>query len=168
MVSVMCVCQFVHTGRGGSPPYRVPEQPSPLLDMFSVRNVGTCDSVQREGVCGRHPPPSGRHPHWADPPQSDTPSQADTPCPVHAGIHTDGHCSGRYASYWNAFLLNLFKLDLNVQGPCPPPQFKLVHYLVRPVIKRAVGIRLKCLLIAMTIFEDTNISRMFDKTNSRF
>ena len=34
-----------------------------------------------------------------------------TPCPVHAGIHptpTGGHCSGRYASYWNAFLL-LFK-----------------------------------------------------------
>ena len=36
------------------------------------------------------------------------------PCPVHAGIHTpawadrtpppDGHCSGWYASYWNAFL----------------------------------------------------------------
>ena len=25
------------------------------------------------------------------------------PCPVHAGIHTRGHCSGHYASYWNAF-----------------------------------------------------------------
>ena len=39
---------------------------------------------------GRHPP--GRHPSpWAD-----------TPHPW-----ADGHCSGRYASYWNAFLLKL-------------------------------------------------------------
>ena len=50
---------------------------------------------------------------------------ANTPCPVHAGIHTprqtphwantppplgrhppppDDHCSGQYASYWNGFL----------------------------------------------------------------
>ena len=27
-----------------------------------------------------------------------------TPCPVHAEIHPGGHCSGWYASYWNAFL----------------------------------------------------------------
>ena len=38
---------------------------------------------------GRHPP--GQTPPWADTPQADT-------------LPSDGHCSGRYASYWNAFL----------------------------------------------------------------
>ena len=36
---------------------------------------------------GRHPPPP--------------PSRTPTPLP-------NGHCNGRYASYWNAFLLKLF------------------------------------------------------------
>ena len=35
----------------------------------------------------------GVHPPWADPPRQTPPS--------------DGHCSGRYASYWNAFLLSV-------------------------------------------------------------
>ena len=51
-----------------------------------------------EGGSGRHPPgrhtpgqthPLGRHPPWAD------------TSPPNPG---DGHCSGRYASYWNALL----------------------------------------------------------------
>ena len=56
-----------------------------------------CLSVHRVGRCPlpweKHPlgHPLGRHP------------RADTPPPV------DGHCSVRYASYWNAFLfLDLF------------------------------------------------------------
>ena len=80
---------------------------------------------------GRHPP--GRHPWadtlWADtppgihPPQADTPlgrtlplgrhppgqttPWADTPgqtLPLGRHPPADGYCSGRYASYWNAFL----------------------------------------------------------------
>ena len=44
---------------------------------------------------GRHPPPLGRHPlPWAD-----------TPPGRHPLSPEDGHCSGQYASYWNAFLL---------------------------------------------------------------
>ena len=35
-------------------------------------------------------------------------SQARVKNSVHRGSR-DGHCSGRYASYWNAFLLQLFK-----------------------------------------------------------
>ena len=42
---------------------------------------------------GRHPP--GRH----TPPQADTPPPRQTP-----PLPTDGYCSRRYASYWNAFL----------------------------------------------------------------
>ena len=40
---------------------------------------------------------------------------------------------------------NMFNLDLTVQGP--PGTFKLVHYEASTVGKRAVGIRLKCLLV---------------------
>ena len=36
--------------------------------------------------------------------------------------------------------------NLTAQGPNPYPLFKLVHYAARNVRKRAVGIRLKCLL----------------------
>ena len=58
------------------------------------------------GTRGRHP--LGRHPPGQTPSspgqtplgtggRHPTPPRADTPLP-------DGHCSGRYASYWNAFL----------------------------------------------------------------
>ena len=47
------------------------------------------------GGCGRNPP--GRHPLGRHLPRQNSPQQ--TP--------RDGHCSGRYASYWNVFLLNL-------------------------------------------------------------
>ena len=54
---------------------------------------------------GRHPPgrhPLGRHSPGQTPPWADTsPGQTSPP-----GKHPppDGYCSGRYASYWNAFL----------------------------------------------------------------
>ena len=51
----------------------------------------------RAGTPGRHPP--GQTPPWADTPLGRHPPWADTPSP------TGGHCRGRYASYWNAFLL---------------------------------------------------------------
>ena len=46
--------------------------------------------------------PLGRHPSWADTLPRQTPHPGRHPL----GRHTppDGHCSGRYASYWNAFL----------------------------------------------------------------
>ena len=51
-----------------------------------------CDSVHGGGYLGRYPP--GRY----------TPPPAGTPPAIHAGIRST---SGRYASYWNAFLLKL-------------------------------------------------------------
>ena len=72
-----------------------------------------CHSVHRGWVCladtplgrhptlGRHPPPGrpslGGHPIWAD-----TTSRGK-----HLPPPADGNCSGRYASYWNAFLFNI-------------------------------------------------------------
>ena len=57
---------------------------------------------------GRHPPgrhtPLGRHPPWkhTSPPGSTPPN---------------GHCSGRYASYWNAFLfISLFPPKIQIQS----------------------------------------------------
>ena len=45
---------------------------------------------------------------------------------------------------------NLINLDFTVQGPNPPQHvFKLVHYEERTVRKRAVGIRLECLLVML-------------------
>ena len=51
--------------------------------------------VTGRGSLGRHPPP-GRHPLLAD-----TPGRPPSP---------DGQCSGRYASWWNAFLISLIWL----------------------------------------------------------
>ena len=94
--------------------------------------TGVWDSVHRGGVClsacwDTHPPgryiPLGRYP-----PSRYTPSaQAGTPCrQVHPpGRHTprqvhprrqlhphhDGHCSRRYASYWNAYLYFIILFD---------------------------------------------------------
>ena len=75
---------------------------TPVCQSFcSQRGGGVCLSA----CWDTHP--------WAD----SLPSACwDThpPCPVHAGIHTPlpsacwdrhGYCCGRYASYWNAFLL---------------------------------------------------------------
>ena len=48
---------------------------------------------------GSNPSPWADTP-WPHSPRADTPSQAD------------GHCSGRYASYWNAFLFLLLSMFL--------------------------------------------------------
>ena len=105
-----------------------------LLSATKLRqcNVFTpvCHSVHSGGVClsacwDTLPPPPVRHgghiptcteadtPLWADtrprqtpPGQVPLPPQADTP---RADTPPSGHCSGRYVSYWNAFLsLQLF------------------------------------------------------------
>ena len=47
--------------------------------------------------------PQSKHPPGADPPGADTP-RADTPPAADSGIRST---SGQYASYWNAFLLQV-------------------------------------------------------------
>ena len=61
-------------------------------------------------------PPSGKHipleahtPPGSTPPRS-TPPQEAPPGSTPLSLPSDGHCSGRYASYWNAFLLFVFFL----------------------------------------------------------
>ena len=64
----------------------------PQCSCSKVMFLNLSDSVH-SGVWAEVPP--GRHPM----PIRQTPPWAETPLPG------DGHCSGRYASYWNTFLL---------------------------------------------------------------
>ena len=84
---------------------------SKILDhIITVRNVvaqgnvftSVCHSVHR-GESGQIPP-LGRPP----PPHR----QADPPIPPGQIPPADGYCSGRYASYWNAFLFNCMYINL--------------------------------------------------------
>ena len=100
---------------------------------------------------GRHTPP-GRHPPGQTPPcpvhagiypllsacwDTHTPLPSacwDTAtCPVHAEIHAtpspNGHCSGRYASYWNAFL---FHVDFPVLCTNQKNEFHLIWEKLMP------------------------------------
>ena len=91
----------------------------PLRNLFTVSNVvgqsyvftGFCDSVHT-GVCilactgadASRWTPRGQTTPWADTPLLDRhPS-------------TDGHCSGRYASNWNAFLFGINSGKPNFDG----------------------------------------------------
>ena len=51
--------------------------------------LGYTTTPRADTPLARHPPPEDRHPSPGRPP-------------------ADGYCSGRYASYWNAFLFSLF------------------------------------------------------------
>ena len=67
-----------------------------ILHVSVILFTGAGGLARRHPTLGRQPP---------------SPWQADTPTPAarqpswQANTLPDGHCSGRYASYWNAFLL---------------------------------------------------------------
>ena len=77
-----------------------------FLDLSVILFSPQADNPPRQTLpLGRHHPDrhipnpprqtsSGRHPHGQTPLQADPPSLGDC------------HCSGRYASYWNAFLFS--------------------------------------------------------------
>ena len=60
----------------------------------------------------RHHPRDDQTPPWPDPPEqtppwNQTPLSRDPPSPPPPPPTRYGHCCGRYASYWNAFLFNI-------------------------------------------------------------
>ena len=87
---------------------------------LAPRGLSATHPWQADTPLGRHPL-AGRHP-----PGTQTAPQADNAQGRHPLGHPtwqtpprDGHCSGQYASYWNAFLLKLIpRLDFSV---CPLP-----------------------------------------------
>ena len=112
-----------------------------MLSLFTSRNEGyvfirVCDSVHGGGSASVHagipPPPPGKHapqkhapqkhapreactpPGSTHPQEAHTPLEACTPWEADSGIRS---MSGRYASYWNAFLL---KLQLQIQTSVQP------------------------------------------------
>ena len=50
--------------------------------------------------------------------RSQTPLWADTPLGRQPPPSPDGHCSWRYASYWNAFLFRTFSITWKDRSPC--------------------------------------------------
>ena len=97
---------------------------SVFQQIFTVRNVvaerlcfhrrlSFCSQGGCIPACTGADTPPGQTPLWADRhPQADTPGQkppwADTPGQTRpqADTSSNGHCSGWYASYWNAFLFS--------------------------------------------------------------
>ena len=111
---------------------------TPVCDSVHKRRVVWADTPQADT-----PSPSGQTPPWADTPQAD-PTLGQTP--TWADFPQDGHCSGRYASYWNAFLLIMltvcnFRVYLNLPvwmsklifnlakciSTCPNYIFTIIH-----------------------------------------
>ena len=72
-----------------------------LSVSHSVHGGRCTPSLGRQPLRDRHPLPV------QTPPRTDTPSGQIHPLGRHPWPNTppDGHCSGRYASYWNKFLL---------------------------------------------------------------
>ena len=69
--------------------------------------TSVCQEFCPQGEVHTLPPswpdtPPGKHP-LSKHPQADIP-QADNPQADNPTLQADGYCSGRYASYWNAFL----------------------------------------------------------------
>ena len=100
-------------GCGRHPSSQTPSGREPPLADTSLGR----QSPQADTLLGRHPleqkppwadTPMGRHPHGRtlpgrQIPSGQTPPWADTPLPsacLDTSPPPDGHCSGRYASYW--------------------------------------------------------------------
>ena len=113
-VMFLHVCVILFTGGGGlraDPPWtrQTPLPPGPGRPPHPPRTRQTpLPSPPKDQAEPPPPPQPGRHPpDQADPPQTrqTPPDQADTPPPRREEDCSIRSMSGRYASYWNAFLL---------------------------------------------------------------
>ena len=99
-----CVCP--HGGGSASVHAGIPHPPEKTPPREQTHPPEADPPGNRHPPRSRHPHPQSRHTPQSRPPQgahtpgSRHPPGADTPL-------RDGHCCGRYASYWNAFLLVL-------------------------------------------------------------
>ena len=92
-------------GPGRHPPDQADTPPRPGRHPPGTRQTPPCTRQTPPGP-GRHPPGPGRHPPRPGrhpPDQADTPQTRQTPPPREEDCSIRS-MSGRYASYWNAFL----------------------------------------------------------------
>ena len=101
--------------------------------MFSQASV-----ILSTGGCT---PPRQTH-LWQTPPWADTPCRADTPWADTPPPTGDGYCSGRYASYWNAFLLNFAVTNPRGRGSLVPPLRLISLILAKFLAKKLPNNRL--------------------------
>ena len=102
------VCHSVHRRVSASVHAEIPQPPPPPADTPQSRHPTGADTPP----WSRPPPKQTWHPREQTcppreqtcPPRADTPPGADTPPPHEADLGIRS-MSGRYASYWNAFLL---------------------------------------------------------------
>ena len=100
-------------------------------------HLSVSHSVHREGVW-RTPPQADTHPPqedtpWADTPQADTTSGQTPPalCMLGYTPRPGGHCSGRYASYWNAFCFEQeFPKDSTTHKKPPKKQWQITSHFM--------------------------------------
>ena len=87
--------------RPGTPPVQAPPR------------AGTPSPLEQAPPRSRHPLEQAPHSSWSRhppeqaPPGAGTPPRAGPPAPPPPRSR-DGYCCGRYASYWNAFLWNIY------------------------------------------------------------
>ena len=77
---------------------------SVILSTGWVWQADTPPSRQTPPMSGRHPPADTPWQKDTPPGQTPAPRQADSPIWAVTPPPRDGHCSRRYASYWNAYL----------------------------------------------------------------
>ena len=111
---------ILFTPQADTPPGQTPllGRQSPLSQAPPWADTNQADTPWAE-TPPRQTPPGKTHttrqaPPWADTPYADTPRKtlpwADTPKQT-PPPRANGHCSRRYASYWNAFLLLVMLWD---------------------------------------------------------
>ena len=88
--------------------------------IWGVCIRGIC--IQRKG--GLHPGEGGLHP-GEEGLHTGGIGQTTTPPKGYYGIRST---SGRYASYWNAFLFFIFLVDINVKSTLGPAHNEFGHY----------------------------------------
>ena len=102
--------------------------PSATVVAETLCFTGVCLSTE-----GRCTPPGRQTSPWADTPwQADTPL-ADNPLADKHPPSRDGYCSGRYASYWNAFLL---KFMPSIYDCCRPWRNSVSRERSQPASRR--------------------------------
>ena len=81
-----------------------------VCQSFCSQGEGSASVHAGKHPPGQTPPPLGRHHPHPPPPEAEStthPEAGSTPPPRRNRKHTpEGHCSERYASYWNAFLFS--------------------------------------------------------------